>query len=116
MAEADLRPDDLMLVITTVATEPDAEALVRALLEQRLVACGNVVPGVASIYRWQGEVQREAELIVLLKTTRSRVEEVLDAAARLHPYEVPELLAVAVDGGSAPYRRWVKEETSEVSE
>jgi periplasmic divalent cation tolerance protein len=116
MGEAEVRPDDLMLVITTVAAEPDAERLVGALLEQRLVACGNVLPGVASIYRWQGQVQREAELIVLLKTTRSRVDEVLKAAARLHPYEVPELLAVAIDGGSAPYRRWVKEETSEVSE
>lgn len=116
MGEGDVRPDDLMLVVTTVASGPDAERLIGALLEQRLVACGNIVPGVASIYRWEGEVQREAELIVLLKTTRSRVDEVLEAAARLHPYDVPELLAVAVDGGSAPYRRWVKEETSEVSE
>lgn len=107
--------DPVMVVITTVGDGPAAERLVESLVEERLIACGNIVPGITSIYRWQGEVTREAEVLVMMKTASSRVDELLERAAALHPYDVPELLAVAVDGGSAPYCRWVTDETSEVS-
>lgn len=110
------RSDEVVLVLTTLASENDAEQFVRTLVEERLIACGNVVPGLASIYRWQGAVEREAEVLVLMKTTGRRVDAALERASDLHPYEVPELLTVTVDGGTAPYRRWVREETSEVSE
>lgn len=105
----------LVMVVTTLGDAAAADRLVRALVEERLIACGNILPGVTSIYRWAGEVTREGEVIVLMKTTKVRLEELLARAAALHPYEVPELLALTVDGGSAPYCRWVTEETSEVS-
>lgn len=108
--------DGVVLVLTTLASEDDAERLVRSLVDERLIACGNVMPGITSIYRWQGAVEREAEVMVLMKTTGSRVDAALERASELHPYEVPELLTVMVDGGTAPYRRWVREETSKVSE
>lgn len=108
--------DGVVLLLTTLASEDDAERLVRSLVEERLIACGNVVPGITSIYRWQGAVEREAEVLVLMKTTGMRVEAALERASDLHPYELPELLTVTVDGGTAPYRRWVREETSKVSE
>lgn len=106
---------EVVTVITTLGDVDAAAELVETLVAERLIACGNIVPGVTSIYRWQGEVVRDGEVMVVMKTTRTRLDDLLERAAALHPYEVPELLALAVDGGSAPYRRWVTEETSEVS-
>jgi periplasmic divalent cation tolerance protein len=107
--------DDTILVLSTVESEAEAERMVQELVEARLVACGNVIPGVASIYRWRGEVARHGEVLVLMKTTRARVEELFERAARIHPYEVPELIAVPINGGFAPYRQWVADETSKTS-
>lgn len=112
MAEA---ADEIVLVFTTLESQEDAERLVEELVEARLIACGNVIPGVASIYRWRGEVARHGEVLVLMKTAKARVEELFERAARIHPYEVPELIAVRVDGGFAPYRQWVADETSKMS-
>lgn len=111
MAEA----GGVVTVITTLGDADAAAELVEALVAERLIACGNIVPGVTSIYRWEGEVVRESEVLVVMKTTGARLDELLERAAALHPYEVPELLALAVDGGSPPYCRWVTDETSEVS-
>jgi periplasmic divalent cation tolerance protein len=84
-----------------------AETIVRALVDERLVACGNIVPGVTSIYRWEGEVQRETEALVVLKATANGVEALIRRAAELHPYGVPELLAIDVAQGFRPYMDWV---------
>ena len=110
------RPPDPMAasastpVVTVWTTAPDAqaaEALGRALVTERLAACANVIPGVVSIYWWEGEVQREGEAIVLLKTTSERVDELEARLVELHPYEVPEVVALAVSGGHGPYLAWV---------
>lgn len=95
-------------------TAPDAEAagrVARALLDERLIACANLLPGVTSIYRWQGAVHADAECLVVMKTRAARVPRLLERAAALHPYDVPELLALRVDGGLPEYCRWVLEET-----
>lgn len=105
----------VMVVITTLDDGPAAERLVEALVEERLIACGSIVPGVVSIYPWQGKVARESEVLVVMKTAGPRLDELIARAAELHPYDVPELLALPVDGGFAPYCRWVMDETSEVS-
>lgn len=91
-------------------TGPDREtlhALGRRLVEERLVACANLWDGVDSIYRWKGEVEEASEAILLLKTTGERLEGLRRRVARLHPYEEPEFVAVAVDAGSPSYLRWV---------
>jgi periplasmic divalent cation tolerance protein len=102
--------DALVVLVTTPGPE-QAAGLARALVEERLAACGNVVPGLRSIYRWQGKVQDEAEALLVLKTTRARFEALRDRVLALHPYEVPEVIALRVEAGSAAYLAWIAEET-----
>jgi periplasmic divalent cation tolerance protein len=104
-------PVDVLLVLVTAPSAEKAAELARALVEERLAACGNVVPGLRSIYRWEGAVHDEAEALLLLKTTRARLEALRARVVELHPYEVPEVLAFAADAGSAPYLAWVADST-----
>jgi len=77
------------------------------------VACGTVIPGGVSIFRWKGAVEEEREAVVILKTTAARWEALVAALPELHPYEVPELVAMPVAGGHAAYLQWLSEETAE---
>jgi periplasmic divalent cation tolerance protein len=97
--------------LTTVPSVAAARRLVRQLVERRLVACGTVLPGAVSSYRWQGAVVDEDEVVVILKTTTARWAELAGALPELHPYEVPELIAFPVAAGHAPYLEWVRGET-----
>jgi periplasmic divalent cation tolerance protein len=102
--------DAVIVLVTTPSPERAAE-LARTLVEERLAACGNVVPGLRSIYRWEGKVQDDAEALLVLKTTRARFEALRDRVLALHPYDVPEVLALAVEAGSAAYLAWIAAET-----
>src|SRR2546427_12719653 len=86
-----------LVVLTTLANDADARALVTALVAARLVACGTLLPGARSIYRWEGQVKEEAEVVVLLKTDASKWEALCAAVRERHPYQVPELLALPVE-------------------
>lgn len=99
---------DVLVVLVTTPTAEVAADLARALVEARLAACGNVVPGLRSIYRWEGAVQDEPEALLLLKTTRDRFEALRDEVLRRHPYQVPEVVALPVEAGSAAYLDWVR--------
>jgi periplasmic divalent cation tolerance protein len=99
-----------LVVLTTLATEDDARRFVRALVDARLIACGTLVPGARSIYRWQGAVQEEAEVVVLLKTDASQWDALTATVGRLHPYQVPELLALPVGRGLERYLAWLAAE------
>jgi periplasmic divalent cation tolerance protein len=103
---------DAILVLTTVSSEDEAVTLIRTLLERRLIACGTIVPGARSLYRWQGKIADEREVVLLLKTRSARVEALQEAFGSLHPYKVPELLALAVDSGLEKYLEWINAETS----
>jgi periplasmic divalent cation tolerance protein len=97
-------------VRVALATAPDAEAaarIARALVEERLAACANLVPGVRSIYRWQGQLEDDSEVLLVLKTRADRVPALVERLRALHPYEVPELVVLPVEGGSTPYLEWV---------
>ena len=100
-----------LVVLTTLASDADARALVTALVAARLVACGTLLPGARSIYRWEGQVKEEAEVVVLLKTDVSKWAALCAAVTERHPYRVPELLALPVERGLERYLAWV---TSEV--
>ena len=100
-----------LVVLTTLANDADARALVTALVAARLVACGTLLPGARSIYRWEGQVKEEAEVVVLLKTDASKWEPLCAAVRERHPYQVPELLALPVERGLERYLSWL---TSEV--
>ena len=97
----------LTVVLVTAPSQEVAEQLVNTMVEEKLAACGNIVPGVTSIYRWQGAMQRDAELLIVFKTVRERVRQLSARVQELHPYDVPEVLALAVSAGSDEYMRWV---------
>ena len=99
-----------LVVLTTLASEADARALVTALLADRLIACGTLLPGGRSLYRWQGKMTEEGEVVVLLKTDRAKWEALCGAVRARHPYEVPELLALPVEGGLDRYLSWLTQE------
>lgn len=101
-----------LLVLTTLASLDDARRLVRTLVDERLVACGTVLPGATSVYRWQGGIHDAAEVVVLLKTMSTRWDALCDAVRRHHPYDVPELLALPVSAGLDAYVDWVAEEVA----
>lgn len=103
---------DAVVVLTTVASEEEAVTLVRTLLDRRLVACGTMYPGARSLYRWQGKVADEREVVVLLKTRSARLESLKSAFAEVHPYKVPELLALPVSAGLEKYLDWINGETT----
>jgi periplasmic divalent cation tolerance protein len=96
-----------LVVLCTAPTVEVAAVLARALVEARLAACGNVVPGLRSIYRWQGRVEDQPEVLLVLKTTPERFPALRDELLRRHPYEVPEVLALPVEAGSATYLEWL---------
>jgi periplasmic divalent cation tolerance protein len=100
------------VVLTTL---PDAEAgarLARRLVEERLAACVNLIPGVRSFYRWQGRLEDAGEVLLLVKTRADRCQALAARIQALHPYELPEVLELAAGGGSAAYLDWVGRESS----
>ena len=103
---------DAIVVFTTVASEEEAVALVRKLLERRLIACGTLLPGARSLYRWQGKLADEREIVVMLKTRSAQLDSLQSAFGDLHPYKVPELLALSVVGGLKKYLEWISNETT----
>lgn len=103
---------DAIVVLTTVASQEEAVTLIRALLDRRLIACGTLLPGARSLYRWEAKVADESEVLVLLKTRGARLDSLEAAFADLHPYKVPELLALPVAAGTDRYLGWIDKETS----
>ncbi len=99
-----------LVVLTTLARETDARALVTALVADRLVACGTLLPGARSIYRWEGSVTEEPEVVVVLKTDASKWDALCAAVRARHPYAVPELLALPVTRGLELYLSWLTNE------
>ena len=97
-------------VLTVFTTWPDLETArtaARALVEEKLAACGNIVPGVESIYRWEGKVETGAEVLVIFKTTTGSYPMFETRLRALHPYQVPEVLALRITDGLPAYLRWV---------
>lgn len=102
---------DALVVLTNCPNEAVAERIALALVEQGLAACVNRMPPVHSTYRWQGKIERADEVPLLIKTTRERYGEVEQAIRHLHPYNVPEIIALTITSGSAAYLRWIEEQT-----
>jgi periplasmic divalent cation tolerance protein len=101
-----------VIVLTTMPADGDVEALARTLVNERLVACVNVLPPMQSIYRWQGAVEEAAERQLIMKTAADRVEQLKSRLAELHPYDVPEILVLPVSDGGAAYLAWITGSTS----
>jgi periplasmic divalent cation tolerance protein len=102
-----------MRVVLCTAPADHAESIARTLVDERVAACVNVVPGIVSIYRWKGKVSRDDEVLLLVKTRDDKLAALTEAIRRVHPYEVPEIVALAPEAGEVnpEYARWVDEET-----
>jgi periplasmic divalent cation tolerance protein len=101
------------VVFCSCPDESTAERIAGTLVEEGLAACVNRIPGVASTYRWQGEVCRDSEQLLLIKTTRERFEALRARILALHPYELAEVIAVDIAAGHAPYLSWIEASTRE---
>jgi len=97
------------LVLTTASSKEEARRLAKTLVELRLAACVNIVPNISSIYRWKEKVEESQEFLLLMKTTESAIRKLRDAIQELHSYEVPECIVLPIEGGSAPYLKWIDE-------
>jgi len=98
-------PDAVVCLVT--APQPSAHSIASAIVEERLAACVNIVPLVQSLYRWEGEVRRDEEALLVVKTTRPAVSELDDLLRTIHPYDTFELIALDVVAGSHPYLDWI---------
>jgi periplasmic divalent cation tolerance protein len=98
-----------VLVLSAVGTREEADHIAQVVVAERLAACVNVVPGVVSVYRWKGAVQRDDELLLVMKTRAEKVEDLRTRLLALHSYELPEVVVLAITGGHAPYLDWIAE-------
>ncbi|MBI5812954.1 MAG: divalent-cation tolerance protein CutA [Meiothermus silvanus] len=96
-----------LVVLVTVPDLETARHIGRTLVEERLVACANIVPGIVSIYRWEDQINEDPELLLLLKTRLERYEELEGRVKQLHPYTLPEIIALQVHSGSVDYLHWI---------
>jgi periplasmic divalent cation tolerance protein len=103
--------EQVLLVMTNLPDAATAQALARALVQAKLAACVNLLPGVQSVYRWQGKVEQANEITLYIKTTQVRYHQVEQAILAAHPYDLPEVIAVPLTGHAA-YLHWIKQETA----
>jgi periplasmic divalent cation tolerance protein len=104
-------PTDARTVLVTAPDEATARSLADTVVGEGLAACVSLVPDVLSVYRWEGELRHDAEILLVMKTTAACVAALCERVVALHPYEIPEVLALAVEDGHAPYLAWVRQET-----
>ena len=100
-----------LIILCTCPDQTIAERIAETVVGERLAACVNIVPGLTSIYRWQGQVQRDAELLLIIKTRSARYPALEARIRELHPYEIPEIIALPVQAGLAAYLHWITAST-----
>jgi len=101
--------DELCIALTTAGSVDEAQRLARMLVERRLAACVNILPGVRSIYRWQGAMEEAEEAMLVIKTSRARADAVQTALREAHSYDLPEFLLLPIAGGGAEYLAWLRQ-------
>ena len=101
------------IVVFVTAPEDEAVTLAKTLVDERLVACVNIVPGLRSIYWWKGKVEDEPEVLCIMKTRGNLFESLRDRVRELHSYEVEEIIALPIVAGNPPYLDWIKENTGQ---
>ncbi len=103
--------ESILLVMSNAPDHATAHALARSLVEAKLAACVNILPGVQSVYRWQGQVEEATEVTLMIKTTRRRYPQLQQVLLAAHPYDLPEVVAWPLTDGYPPYLQWVAAET-----
>jgi periplasmic divalent cation tolerance protein len=103
--------EPVLLVLTNMPDLATAQSIAQRLVEQRLAACVNLMPGVQSVYRWQGAIEQAQEITLLIKTTQHRYAELEQAIKQMHPYDLPEIIVLPIAAGMPAYLQWVAQET-----
>ena len=103
---------NILLVMTNLPDAETARSLARILVEARLAACVNIMPGVESVYRWQNQIETSSEVTLMIKTTSQAYPQLETALRSAHPYDLPEIIALPLTAGYAPYLHWVAAETN----
>lgn len=103
---------EYVIVLITASSSEEAEKIAQSLVEEKLAACVNIIPGLTSIFTWEGKLDRAAELLLVIKTRQERMKELIKTVKDLHSYSVPEIIALPIIGGSEDYLKWVDESTS----
>ena len=101
-------PTKLQLVLCTVPDRDSAEHIAQVLVTEQLAACVNIIPGIASVYRWKGVIEKSEELLLLIKTSQGCYQSLEQRIRTLHPYELPEIIAVPIETGQTDYIRWIE--------
>lgn len=101
-----------LVVLVTAPSMRTAQTIASKLVEERCAACVNIVPGVQSIYRWQGKIEKDAETLLIIKTQSCRLEAIQKCLETTHPDDVPECISLSISDGSESYLRWLLEQTS----
>lgn len=110
VSDVDSGRPGVLIILMTAPDAGEGERIAGRLLEEGLIACANIVPRVVSLYRWEGELRRDEEVLVIMKTTASRASQLVARTEELHPYDVPEVLVHEVAGGAARYLNWVEQQ------
>jgi len=95
------------IILTTVSAVEEGESIANILVEKQLAACINIIPKISSVYRWEGKVHSESEILLLIKTTKDLETEVYREVQNVHPYDTPELITVPITNGSETYLDWM---------
>ena len=103
---------EYVIVLTTLPSDFESRDFGRALVEERLAACVNLLPAMDSVYRWEGQIEHDTERQVIIKTSRERVVALWERIRELHPYETPEFVVLTIQDGSDAYLRWIGESTT----
>lgn len=103
---------DELIVLVTTANAEEAARIAEVLVSERLAACVNIVPGIESIYRWEGKVTRDSESLMIIKTTGERYDTLELRVKELHSYSTPEVIALRIDRGSEQYLKWITDSPS----
>lgn len=109
----DQMEEDFIQVFTTTEKKEDAERIAKALIDAKLAACVQIMGPIESTYRWKGKIEKSAEWFCFIKSTKNLYPDLESAIKKQHPYEVPEIIAVPVSGGSADYLNWLKGQVKE---
>jgi periplasmic divalent cation tolerance protein len=108
--------DDAIVVFMTAANRDEARRLAEMLVERRLAACVQIMPEMESVYRWQGKIERQPEILLIAKTVSAKFSELETEVRSLHSYETPEIVAFPLTAGSRPYLEWLNASVAEVIE
>jgi periplasmic divalent cation tolerance protein len=103
--------DNYIIVLTTCDSDCCASSIAESLVAKKLAACVNIVKGIESVYQWQGKIEHDKEILLLIKTRKSLFTKVQNAIQELHSYELPEIIAVPIDTGETNYLNWIKSAT-----